>query len=397
MLIPVIAQYLRSHRRLIIPQMGAFIVKEPGRSVLFSELLKRDDGVLRSLLVAGGVSELEAGGEIDRFVFEVRLAVQQGREFPLAGLGVLKPGPNETIAFAYAPQTAGPAVEAQAMPAAAHAAGSAGHADPSNPNGPSAPASAIGSTDSATSQAPATPAASAVPATSATFAAPANPAEPAMRPTATEWTAAEQTVIDLTAAEQPTGASAATERTASTPLPADRTAASADPAGSAPSESRAAADPSPARKFSASVGNLYGNSAHAAARETDAARPAAASARTARQNSGKGGSEKKDFGSLFAEQPARPQFSLPRPRRSKRDDSLSDSYYGRLPRRPAIEQTVRVKKRSDHFIWIALIAALIALGAIAFGQWCDKFGREGDEVILEHIDAAEGAYLPPSF
>ncbi|MDE5624369.1 MAG: hypothetical protein K2I62_07160, partial [Alistipes sp.] len=70
MLIPVIAQYLRSHRRLSIPQMGAFIVKEPGRSVLFSELLKRDDGVLRSLLVAGGVSELEAGGEIDRFVFE---------------------------------------------------------------------------------------------------------------------------------------------------------------------------------------------------------------------------------------------------------------------------------------------------------------------------------------
>ncbi len=39
MLIPVIAQYLRSHRRLIIPQMGAFIVKEPGQSVLFSELL----------------------------------------------------------------------------------------------------------------------------------------------------------------------------------------------------------------------------------------------------------------------------------------------------------------------------------------------------------------------
>lgn len=94
MLIPVIAQYLRSHRRLIIPQMGAFIVKEPGQSVLFSELLKRDDGVLRSLLVAAGSSELEAGGEIDRFVFEVRHAIQQGREFPLAGLGVLNPGPT---------------------------------------------------------------------------------------------------------------------------------------------------------------------------------------------------------------------------------------------------------------------------------------------------------------
>ena len=48
MLIRIIAQYLESHRRLVIPQMGAFIVKEPGSSVLFSELLKRDDGVLQS-------------------------------------------------------------------------------------------------------------------------------------------------------------------------------------------------------------------------------------------------------------------------------------------------------------------------------------------------------------
>lgn len=78
MLIPVIAQYLRSHRRLIIPQMGAFIVKEPGQSVLFSELLKRDDGVLRSLLVAAGSSELEAGGEIDRFVLRCATPSSRG-------------------------------------------------------------------------------------------------------------------------------------------------------------------------------------------------------------------------------------------------------------------------------------------------------------------------------
>lgn len=140
MLIPVIAQYLRSHRRLIIPQMGAFIVKEPGQSVLFSELLKRDDGVLRSLLVAAGSSELEAGGEIDRFVFEVRHAIQQGREFPLAGLGVLKPGPNETIAFTYVPQPAEPtaattdaAATASANTAAASDAPTAGAAVSAEP------------------------------------------------------------------------------------------------------------------------------------------------------------------------------------------------------------------------------------------------------------------------
>ena len=54
-LIHTLIQYLESHRRLVVPQLGTFIVKEPGRSVVFSELLKRDDGVLRGLLRAEAV------------------------------------------------------------------------------------------------------------------------------------------------------------------------------------------------------------------------------------------------------------------------------------------------------------------------------------------------------
>lgn len=95
MLIPVITQYLETHKRLVIPQLGAFIVKEPGRAVLFSELLKRDDGVLRGLLCARGLNELEAAGEIDRFVFEVRHAVEHGLVCPLPGLGEMRGGRTE--------------------------------------------------------------------------------------------------------------------------------------------------------------------------------------------------------------------------------------------------------------------------------------------------------------
>lgn len=105
-LIPLISQYLRSHKRLVVPQLGAFIVKEPERCVLFSELLKRDDGVLRGVLTAEGIGEVEAAGEIDRFVFEVRHAVAHGRAYRLAGFGVMRPGPNGTIAFDYDPQPA---------------------------------------------------------------------------------------------------------------------------------------------------------------------------------------------------------------------------------------------------------------------------------------------------
>lgn len=105
MLTAVVTQYLESHKRLVIPQFGAFIVKEPGHEVLFSELLKRDDGVLRGLLRARGLGDLEAAGEIDRFVFEVRHAVERGAEYRMSGFGVLKPGPNGTIAFVYEPRT----------------------------------------------------------------------------------------------------------------------------------------------------------------------------------------------------------------------------------------------------------------------------------------------------
>ena len=116
MLIHTLIQYLESHRRLVVPQLGTFIVKEPGRSVVFSELLKRDDGVLRGLLRAGGMGELEAAGEIDRFVFEIRHAVEHGSEYRLEGFGVMKPGPNATIAFVYEPQ---PASESPAQEPAA--------------------------------------------------------------------------------------------------------------------------------------------------------------------------------------------------------------------------------------------------------------------------------------
>ena len=34
----LIAEFLRTHKRLVVPQLGAFIVKAPGGEILFSEL-----------------------------------------------------------------------------------------------------------------------------------------------------------------------------------------------------------------------------------------------------------------------------------------------------------------------------------------------------------------------
>ena len=60
MLTGIITNYLTQHRRLVVPQLGTFVVKVPEGGVVFSELLKRDDGILRGLLVQqGGMNDLE--------------------------------------------------------------------------------------------------------------------------------------------------------------------------------------------------------------------------------------------------------------------------------------------------------------------------------------------------
>ena len=103
MLYRTIERYLESHKRLVIPQFGAFVVKTPGESVLFTELLRRDDG-------------------------------QSGGEYPMEGFGVFRSGPNGTIAFEYQPHAHVPAGEeplrdgAAGHAAAEHAGGEAGHA-----------------------------------------------------------------------------------------------------------------------------------------------------------------------------------------------------------------------------------------------------------------------------
>lgn len=103
MLTSILAQCLEPHKRLVVPGLGAFIVKKPGRCVVFTELLKRDDGILRQTLLDRGVDESEIAGLIDRFVSDVHHAVGAGNEVCVPGLGTLRSGANGTIAFVFDP------------------------------------------------------------------------------------------------------------------------------------------------------------------------------------------------------------------------------------------------------------------------------------------------------
>ena len=98
MLIDIVNSYLKAHRRLVVPSFGAFVVKEGGE-IIFSELLKSDDGVLRQLLAAEGLTEIEVAAAIDRFVFEVRHDLRQVGKCVVADFGTFHIGVEGVITF----------------------------------------------------------------------------------------------------------------------------------------------------------------------------------------------------------------------------------------------------------------------------------------------------------
>ncbi|MBR4849782.1 MAG: hypothetical protein IKV09_02515 [Alistipes sp.] len=89
----IIADYLQSNRRLVVPEFGAFVVKETAE-VVFSELLQNDDGVLSSLLAAQGLNEMEIAVVVDRYIFEVRHELERYGYCRLGRLGTLRLEPT---------------------------------------------------------------------------------------------------------------------------------------------------------------------------------------------------------------------------------------------------------------------------------------------------------------
>lgn len=133
MLVEVISKYLLANKRLVVPNLGTFIVKKAGENVLFSNLIKSDDGVLRNLLVEAGISKLEAAALIDRFVFEVNYRLQSEGRCAIDGFGTFASGANGSIAFEYNTMAVGDNLEGNIPERRAQATANA-KAEPSNPH-----------------------------------------------------------------------------------------------------------------------------------------------------------------------------------------------------------------------------------------------------------------------
>ena len=98
----VIAEHLQTNRRLVVPNFGAFVVKESGER-LFSDLLRTDDGVLTSLLRNKGLTEMETAVVTDRFIFEVRHELEQYGYCRLGEVGTLRVEPTNKVIKLYPP------------------------------------------------------------------------------------------------------------------------------------------------------------------------------------------------------------------------------------------------------------------------------------------------------
>lgn len=113
----IIIKYLRENRRLVIPKLGAFIVKDDNQTIIFSELLRSDDGVLRGLIKGHGVGDIEAAGVIDRFVFEVRHTIDRHMPYKIGNLGTLSRNESGKIVFmSFRPQLQQPSVRPMPKP-----------------------------------------------------------------------------------------------------------------------------------------------------------------------------------------------------------------------------------------------------------------------------------------
>ncbi len=100
----IITSWLRSNKRLVVPEFGAFIHKDDGE-VVFVEFLKKDDGVLTGLLQREyATDETEARGIIDEYVFNIRRTVGATGKYAVEGLGTLRTDANGLYALLYDPR-----------------------------------------------------------------------------------------------------------------------------------------------------------------------------------------------------------------------------------------------------------------------------------------------------
>lgn len=94
----VLQQTVLNNRRVIIPNLGAFINNSSEKTIVFSSLLKTNDGFLEKELQDHGINN--APDLLQNFVRNVLSAMENRRRFSISGLGYFFRENNNNIQFA---------------------------------------------------------------------------------------------------------------------------------------------------------------------------------------------------------------------------------------------------------------------------------------------------------
>ena len=91
----IIAEYLRTNKRLVVPHFGAFIRKENSEAIVFVPFLKKEDGVLQQLLVSEyGMDSADAQAVIDEYIAEIKESIAARGAYVIEGVGRLMTDSN---------------------------------------------------------------------------------------------------------------------------------------------------------------------------------------------------------------------------------------------------------------------------------------------------------------
>lgn len=114
----IIADYLKTNKRLVVPQFGAFLHKDDG-TVAFVPFLKKDDGVLIQLIgSAYGLNPGDAQAAIEEFTAEIKKNIAAHGAYIIEGIGTLRIDSN-SIYYLDSGQKAAQAAPAQTPVASA--------------------------------------------------------------------------------------------------------------------------------------------------------------------------------------------------------------------------------------------------------------------------------------
>ena len=94
----IISGYLKNNKRIVVPELGAFLRKSADQSIVFVPFLNQEDGVLSSLIAENlGIEPTNAQQLIKKYVESIKGALSTKGEFLIEGIGMLRLDYNGSI------------------------------------------------------------------------------------------------------------------------------------------------------------------------------------------------------------------------------------------------------------------------------------------------------------